>query len=225
MSIKLSEVIPLGRRASEYIGMFALTEEEQCLKILDCGGGPSSFNAEMTASECRIVSVDPLYRFSKEKIRGRFNSTFEDIMSQTAKNKKDFVWKIIKSPADLTRTRKSAMRIFLEDYDRGKTEKRYVGDELPVLSFGNKQFDIALSSHFLFLYDHILDLDFHVRAISEMLRVAMEVRIFPLQNLAVKKSKHLDPVIEIFSGRGYDVGVVKVGYEFQKGSDEYLKIT
>jgi len=224
MSIKLSEVIPLGRRASEYIEMFGLTREEQCLKILDCGGGPSSFNAEMTALGGRVVSADPLYQYSKERIKERFDATFEDIMLQTERNRESFVWKIIKDPDDLRKRRRSASEIFLEDYDRGKIHKRYVGDELPMLSFGEKQFDIALCSHFLFLYDHVLTLDFHIKAISEMLRVAGEIRIFPLQNLDVTKSSHLDSVVEKFAGGGYEVETVKVKYEFQKGSNEFLRI-
>ncbi|HUI28984.1 MAG TPA: hypothetical protein VLX91_02115 [Candidatus Acidoferrales bacterium] len=120
--------------------------------------------------------------------------------------------------------RKSATEIFLEDYERGKIAKKYVGEELPELSFVDKDFDIALSSHFLFLYSHILNLDFHIGAISEMLRVAKEVRIFPLQNLEVQKSPHLDSVIKKFSSDGYEVATIKVGYEFQRGSNEYLRI-
>ena len=225
MPVRLNEVIPLGRRASEYIAMFGLTNGEQRLKILDCGGGPSSFNAEMNQLGCRIVSVDPLYRFSKEKIRMRFEKTFEDIMTQTEKNKQDFVWEIIKSPDHLRETRKSATEIFLEDFEHGKIENRYIDDELPGLSFGNKEFDIALSSHFLFLYSHILDLNFHTKAITEMLRVAKEVRIFPLQDLSVKRSIHLDRLIEQFSKDGFRVEVVNACYEFQKGSNEYLRIS
>ena len=224
MTIKLSEIIPLGRRANEYIGMFGLTEAEQLLRILDCGGGPSSFNAEMTARGSRVVSVDPLYRYPTEKIKERFDATFDDIMSQTENNRESFVWNIIKDPVDLRRRRKSAMELFLKDYERGKTGMRYLGGELPVLSFADKEFDIALSSHFLFLYDHILDLAYHLKAISEMLRVAREVRIFPLQSLDVKMSPHLESVIEKFSADGYETERVKVEYEFQKGSNEYLRI-
>ena len=53
MSMDLSEIVPLGRRADEYVGMFGLSQEELGLKILDCGGG---HNVE-------LVSVD--YEFQK----------------------------------------------------------------------------------------------------------------------------------------------------------------
>ena len=91
MPIKLSEIIPLGRRADEYIGMFGLSEQDLCLRILDCGGGPSSFNAEMNALGSYVASVDPLYEFSKEEIQGKIDATFDDIMAQTEKNRESFV--------------------------------------------------------------------------------------------------------------------------------------
>jgi len=115
------------------------------------------------------------------------------------------------------------MEIFLEDYERGRREKRYIHGELPHLSFEDKEFDIALSSHFLLLFSHILSLDFHIEAIVEMLRVAREVRIFPLQDLNVATSPHVDAIIKKFSDR-YNVDIVRVGYEFQRGSNEYLRI-
>ena len=51
---------------------------------------------------------------------------------------------------------------------------------LPDLPFDDGAFDLALSSHLLFLYSEQFDLGFHVRALEEMLRVAAEVRVFPL---------------------------------------------
>jgi predicted RNase H-like HicB family nuclease len=223
MPIKLSEIIPLGRRADEYIGMFGLSEQDLRRKILDCGGGPSSFNAEMNALGSHVASVDPLYEFSKEEIQAKIDATFDDIMAQAEKNRESYVWEAIKSPAELRKRRKSAMEIFLEDYERGRREKRYIPGELPHLSFKDKEFDIALSSHFLLLFSHILSLDFHIEAIFEMLRVASEVRIFPLQDFNVAKSPYVDAIIEKFSDK-HDVDIVRVGYEFQKGSNEYLRI-
>ena len=44
----LDEVVPWGRSFDEYRRMFALTDRELGLKIVDCGSGPASFNAEAT---------------------------------------------------------------------------------------------------------------------------------------------------------------------------------
>jgi ubiquinone/menaquinone biosynthesis C-methylase UbiE len=95
---------------------------------------------------------------------------------------------------------------------------------LPKLSFNDAQFDLALSSHFLFLYSEHLDEQFHKDALDEMLRVAKEVRIFPLVTLSGEVSTHLTPVITYLEDRGYGCEVIKTAYEFQKDGDEMLVI-
>jgi len=57
-----------------------------------------------------------------------------------------------------------------------------------------------------------------------MLRVAKEVRIFPLVTLSGEVSPHLDPIMEYFDTKGYVCKVVKTKYEFQKGGDKMLQI-
>jgi ubiquinone/menaquinone biosynthesis C-methylase UbiE len=118
----------------------------------------------------------------------------------------------------------SAMDDFLADFDLGKLHGRYVQSELPTLPFENKRFDIALSSHFLFLYSAHLSIKFHIQAIQEMLRVAREARIFPLLALDGTPSPYLKPVTEHFSTSGCSVNVVRVAYEFQRGGNEMLLI-
>ena len=44
----LEKVVPWGRSFAEYIRMFSLTEEDLEKRILGCGDGPASFNAELT---------------------------------------------------------------------------------------------------------------------------------------------------------------------------------
>jgi hypothetical protein len=41
--------------------MFALTDRELGLTIVDCGSGPASFNAGATRRGGHIVSCDPIY--------------------------------------------------------------------------------------------------------------------------------------------------------------------
>ncbi len=58
-----------------------------------------------------------------------------------------------------------------------------------------------------------------------MLRVADEVRIFPLMTLNNIYSPHLDKVREALSERGYESEIIKTEYEFQQGGDEMLKVS
>ena len=48
--MKLEQVVPWGRSLAEYRAMFALSEADLQRRILGCGDGPASFNAEMTAA-------------------------------------------------------------------------------------------------------------------------------------------------------------------------------
>src|SRR5713101_2311372 len=111
------------------------------------------------------------------------------------------------------------MKKFLTDYDQGKHDGRYVTGSLPGLPFREDQFSLALVSHLLFLYSDQFDLDFHIAAVNELLRVADELRVFPLLTLDRQWSPHVGPVIEHLKWAGFEVEVVVVGYEFQKAED------
>lgn len=222
--MKLENIVPWGRTLEEYISMFNLTKNELHSKILGCGDGPASFNAELTVMGGNVVSVDPTYAFSQEELLERINEVADEVMPQIYKNKDAFVWKNIKNPEHLYEVRMGAMKIFLEDYDRDTLNHRYKNEMLPNLSFSDAQFDLALSSHFLFLYSEHLDEKFHMQAILEMLRIAREVRIFPIVTLEGKKSPHLDTIIKKLKIFHYQAEIVATDYEFQKGGNEMLKI-
>lgn len=224
MPIELSKVIPLGRSFAEYVKMFNLNQEELKLKILDCAAGPSSFNYEANVNGGRVISIDPIYEFSADEIRKRIDETFEDIMSQAEKNMDRFVWQMIKNVQELRDIRKKAMDLFIWDFERGKKESRYLTMELPELGFDDLTFDIALCSHFLFLYSEILSYEFHQKSISEMLRVSKEIRIFPLVDLNSKTSDYVSPIIDYFSSKGYNVQITTVDYHFLKGANQLLTI-
>jgi ubiquinone/menaquinone biosynthesis C-methylase UbiE len=222
MPIDLNDVIPLGRRLFEYQKMFGLTDKDEYQKILDCGAGPSSFNCEMAKQNRRVVSIDPIYRYSRDDIKRRIDETFEDIIRQAEENRNRFVWRQIKDTKDLAEVRMGAMEMFLADYEAGKKEGRYLCGELPELPFEDDEFDLALSSHFLFLYSKIFSLEFHIKSIAEMLRVAKEARIFPLLGLDARPAPHLPGVVGYFKDKGVSVDIRKVDYEFQRGGNEYL---
>jgi hypothetical protein len=118
----------------------------------------------------------------------------------------------------------AAMQDFLEDYEPGKAQGRYVESELPTLPFADASFDVALSSHFLFLYTSQLGETFHRSAIREMCRVAGEVRIFPLLALGGSPSPFVNQSVEELRTSGYDVSIEGVPYEFQRGANQMMRI-
>lgn len=125
---------------------------------------------------------------------------------------------------ELGQTRMKAMKTFLEDYDKGLEEKRYIFGELPDLDIEDKKYDIALCSHFLFLYSDNLSLDFHIHSIKEMLRISKEVRIFPILDYNSEVSVYYEKVREYFKSKGYRVQCQITQYELQKGGNKMLKI-
>ena len=69
----------------------------------------------------------------------------------------------------------------------------------------------------------VLGYDFHIQAITEMLRVCKEIRIFPIVDLDANKSDMITDVINYFSSR-YHVEIRETQYEFQKGDNKLLVI-
>lgn len=223
MAFKYKDVVPWGRSYDEYLRMFDLKESELKLKILGCGDGPAAFNSECNKRGGHVISADPLYNLTKEEIRKRIAETYDDVLDQTGKNREKFKWDIIKSVEELGKIRMEAMNKFLDSYEQGKKEDIYVPASLPALPFRDGEFDIALSSHFLFLYTDNLPYDFHIRSIREMLRVAEEVRIFPLLEMNAGKSPYVGRIIKELGPEGIEVR--KVNYEFQIGGNELLIIS
>lgn len=222
--MKLSEVVPWGRTLAEYEAMFRLSAEDMGKPMLGCGDGPASFNAEMTALGHKVVSIDPVYKFSPEEIRSRIERTYDTIISQVKRNKENYVWKNFPDADTLGRARMEAMEKFLADYEPGKAEGRYIAQSVAELDLGDRKFDLGLCSHFLFLYSELLSLELHHQSIEKLLSVCQEVRIFPLLKLDCTPSPHLAPVMQKLADQGFDAAIETVDYEFQKGGNQMLRI-
>jgi SAM-dependent methyltransferase len=220
----LDGVVPWGRSFDEYQRMFALSERDLELKILGCGDGPASFNAEANRHGSRVISCDPIYQWSASEIRRRVAETYEQIIEQTRRNADEFVWTSIPSVEELGRRRMAAMEAFLDDYDAGKAEGRYLNASLPGLPFGDAAFDLALCSHLLFLYTKQLGADFHQSAVRELCRVAREVRIFPLLALGGERSPYVDMAAAAARASGHEAVIETVPYEFRRGGNQMMKI-
>lgn len=224
MAMKLEKVIPFGRSLDEYVKMFNLSDEDLAKRILGIADGPASFNAEATNRGSTVISVDPLYQFEGSEILERFNTVVDDVIDQVRATPDDWVWSYHTSADDLRNNRVNVIHTFIADYEMGKQQGRYQLGELPSLSFRDYEFDLALCSHFLFLYSDHYDLKFHWNSIQELLRISQEVRIFPLMTLMLKRSPHLPAIIQQLHDEGYDVFIEKVEYELQRGGNEMLVI-
>lgn len=224
MGLKLKSVVPWGRCLDEYRRMFALTEHDLSRTLLDCGGGPASFNTEMTQQGHSVVSCDPVYQFSAAAITQRIDETYDTIINGVLENLDCYVWREIANPDALGQVRMAAMTQFLADFPAGVEAGRYQVAALPDLPFADGQFELALCSHLLFTYSQQLSLAFHLAAVDTLCRVASEVRIFPLLALDGSHSPWLDPVLNHLQTQGITYTIQTTAYEFQVGGNQLLKI-
>ena len=224
MGLILKQVVPWGRSLEEYKGMFDFVPHDLQRHILDCAGGPASFNAEMTDQGYQVTSCDPVYRFSAADIEQRIRDTWAILKDKIIAHQDDYIWDQFASAEALGAARLESMQRFLQDFPAGLKAERYKAYELPVLPFKDAHFDLALCSHFLFTYSDHLSEQFHLDAVRELCRVAAEVRLFPLLKVSGEPSPYLPIVINEIQRLGYKAEIQPVPYEFQKGANQMLKI-
>lgn len=220
---KLDGIVPWGRRLDEYSAFFALKDILPRARILDIGGGPSSFACEAAQLGFDVHAVDPIYACEGRVIRERFDATAPAMRTGLWSAAYRFKWKYYGSEEQIYRRRLEALNLFLGDFE-GAGRERYLSGALPDLPFGDRAFDLALISHLLFLYGDELDGDFHILALREAMRVADEVRVFPLVNLDGRPSSHLPDVMRALADDGFEVGTELVDFEFQLGATRMLRV-
>ncbi len=225
MNCTINNIYPWGRSFEEYRRMFLLSDDDLNGRIIGCADGPAAFNAAMHRMGRRVVSVDPLYQFTADEIRSRIEATYAIQLKHVEENRERFVWNDIKSAQALGERRMSAMNEFLADYEAGRREGRYRVGSLPSIDLPDEGFDVALCSHYLFLYSSEVSFDEHLASIREMCRVAREVRIFPLLNMEAERSDHLDPIVTQLRRDEFAATIERVPYEFLRGANEMLRIT
>ena len=224
MAVEFDKIVPWGRSRREYELMFSLTAADLSGGVLDCGGGPASFTAELAAAGQRVTAVDPVYTFSGAEIRACFDDVVGPMLTQIRATPDDWTWGYHRDPEDLLANRQAALEGFLADYEAGLRERRYLAAGLPGLPFADGSFGLAVSSHLLFLYSHLRSEEFHIQAVREMCRVAREARIFPILTLSRQPSPYLAAVQSALAADGFRSEVVRVNYELQRGGNQMLRV-
>jgi hypothetical protein len=223
---ELDRIAFIGRTYPEYMRMFAL--EESLLKrgpVLDCPGGSSSFVAEACEKGFGVTACDILYNYPPEQLFEKGEEDIALVYQRANEVPHLFRWDYYKDRDELITYRNKALELFIADYPGGRTDGRYVQAELPNLPFVDRAFTLVLSSHFLFLYGDRLSFDFHITSLKEMVRVSTgEVRVYPLQGLDAQSYLHMDKVLTFLRKGGIEAEMVKVPFEFQRGSTEMLKL-
>jgi SAM-dependent methyltransferase len=219
-----AEFLTIGRTFAEYRWMFDLAAGDlNGRAVLDCGGGAGAFTAAAAELAGRAVAADPLYGPPAATLEPELSAAVETNVAQLREKRDLFVWDVYGDVETRGRYLRAATERFLADY--AANPGRYVAAAVPSLPFVAGAFDLALVANLLFLYDDRLDLAFHLAAVRELVRVAGEVRVFPLSSLDATRSVLVDPFVDRLRADGLSARFESVPYEFQPGATEMLVVT
>ncbi len=222
---KTDEVVLLGRTFDEYAGMFALDDATlRGKRILDAASGVSSFTAEANAKGYDVTGSDRVYVLDADEIERKCAADVAFNAKTLQGIEANYVWDFFADVEALTAQRERAYRAFIADY-REHGHARYTTTNYPESGFADGQFDLALVSHFLFLYDEQLDWDFHRATLLELLRISRQVRLFPLVNMRTERASAILAMAEDPAFAAFEMRIVPVEYEFIRNSREMMVIT
>ncbi len=214
-----------GHSLNDYHEMFDLTDEDLNKSIIEYGAGATSFNAEMTQMGHKVTSCDPMFRLGVEGMQSHVLKVFDDTVESMKANESKYNWKHYGDLESLLEKRKEGIQTFLEDFDKGKDSGRYrVVEEGKPLPFETFTYELALITHHLFVNFLDRGLEQHVELIEELLRVAGEVRIFPLLNKFGQVSELLGPVMKSLQQKQLGLEVRQVPSKLQKAGNAMLRI-
>jgi hypothetical protein len=216
-------VFTSARAFEEYVNMFALSERDLAQPILDCAAGAASFTAEACDASLDVTAVDTLYDRPWVEVEAAVHAGIRTAVGNVEAQPERYDWSWMGRTGRHAALRQSAALRFLEDLRQHPD--RYVAGRLPTLPFASQKFGLVTCSHLLFTYTDLLDEEFHIAAIREMLRVAtVEVRVFPTIGFRADASEVLTKVRDVLSGDGYEVRLESVTYRFQRGATKMLRV-
>jgi len=224
--LELDRIAFIGRTFGEYLDMFGFSPEDLAGRtVLDCPAGPSSFTAEARARGIMATASDLLYGSGPRELAGLGRDDIEHILLRLDEGYGIYKWEYYTNKERLRALRQKALNLFAADFEEGKRQGRYVPATLPHLPFRDREFDIVLSSHFLFLYSETLEPGFHLACLGELLRVSSgEVRVFPVTSGDGEPYPHLDWLVSALEGKGVRAGLEEVQLEFLMGANKMLRL-
>jgi len=220
----MRKLVLWGHSVDEYREMFDLSQEDMNSRILEYGCGPSAVNAQQFYEAHEAVSCDPLFVLDKDTLSSKAVMIFAQMADEVRQEQDQFDFSRSGGLDKLIVQRQNGMKQFFADYEQGKAEGRYFGAADYHLPYPNFSFDFALSSHYLFADLDDQTVDFHLNVISELARVAKEVRIFPLIDREGKTSEFLGPVLLQLQQKGYGVEVREVAFHLHKSENAMLRV-
>lgn len=208
---------------ADYKRIYDLSESDLQKRIFDFPSGASSFNQEASLHGMNVVSGDPAYRLIANEmtsyVKELFDSSFLHLQeTRLVLKENDEV-----ALNQIASTWQKTIDTFLADYQKGRTEGRYQAVNLPGLPYQDHHFEMALCSD-LFFNEMFTANETWQSMLNELLRVALEIRIFPLLDEKGQATPILGPLILYLQERQLGVEVREVPYNMKKGGNAMLRV-
>lgn len=223
--IRLERIVFIGRTYDEYLRMFYLKPGDlKGRTVLDCPGGACSFTAKARQIGIEAVAADIAYQFDPAALEAKGRLDIGHAVQHVESLGDQYRWDEFGGPEGLRAERTRALNVTVQDMK--EHPDRYIAAVLPVLPFADRQFDITLSAHFLFMYSDKLDYAFHEQTVAELMRVTKdEIRIFPLVDQSSRRYKDMQKLLSFAAGNGWSAEERPSDYEFQRGASSMLVLT
>jgi hypothetical protein len=148
-SFRLDRVAFYGRTLAEYERVFDLRLSDWSGgRVLDCPAGAASFASEASQIGMCVVACDPMFGPDAHTLYDQGLADVAHVMDRLDAAMHLYKWDFYPTKEALRDYRTRALRLFAEDYPKGRGEGRYVCAELPRLPFADGAFDITLSPKF-----------------------------------------------------------------------------
>ncbi|MEW4282797.1 SAM-dependent methyltransferase [Priestia koreensis] len=222
--LEIDRIVFIGRTFQEYTSMFNLKRTDlQGKMILDCASGACSFTAHANKIGATAMACDVAYEFDTEILAKKGLEDIDHTMDKMRDVSDQYDWSYFQDVKGLKKERTKAFYDCMQDMRIHPY--RYLYGKLPHLPFQDKQFDLTLSAHLLFMYDDRLDYQFHLQSLKELIRVTRsEIRLFSLSNRSGRRSRFVDQLKEDLLPEVGAIEEQEVTYKFQRGAQTMMRI-
>ncbi|MGW1977662.1 hypothetical protein [Streptomyces sp. NPDC001889] len=223
----IGDIVITARPATDCVAQFALSTDDLLAgPVLDCPGGASDFAATVRTLGGTAVSADPVYSHSPSDLARAVERDLARVRAWTASQPDRFP---LDGAGQWTHAHRwnTAATTFLDDFrrDRAATSGDYRALSLPRLPFPDDSFTLAVSGFLLFTYPRHFDVAFHLTAIRELVRVAADVRVHPLNDSARNPYPALPRLLRHLAEAGITSELLTVQGQSDSRDNLTLKLT
>ncbi|WP_170318209.1 methylase [Paenibacillus thalictri] len=216
------------RSFAEYERMFDLDEELLSRgPILDVAAGASSFTAEARSKGYEAMAVDPQYALTRDELYANGREEIEVSTAKLAKLQHQYDWSFYGNIDLHKQGRLRSLETFIADFNSVNGEKVYRNGRLPHLPLEESRYALILCSHFLFLYHHQFNYEFHRDAVLGLLglcRPGGEIRLYPVFTLSWVAYPCMERLLADLHQAGAETAFLPSKLPFIPGSGELLQV-